>query len=122
MERIQINGEWYVKESDITSTEKDQWALTQLRYEGIIWESDKYSFNVTRSDEYLGVIVEFIDKRAGERSKYITEMWDNPEFLIGVLDKDPDCIVFAKETLDDEGIKMMNSITEELLKINWLTR
>lgn len=123
-ERIQINGEWYVRESS-KETEKPEKTIAlpdPSHYEGLVWENDHYCFDVTRSsDEWKTLLVEFTDKRGG-RPNWITEIWDNPEFMVGILDGDADCLKFARETMDADGIRFVAAMTQHLINLNWISR
>jgi hypothetical protein len=68
-DRIQINGEWYVKES--TTYEVHQKELDLTYFEGCVYETDKYRFEVTRlykdysKNEFYSssIDIKFTDKR-----------------------------------------------------------
>jgi hypothetical protein len=45
--RIQVNGEWYVKEQESTA-EAQPIELELTHFEGCVYENDKYCFEVTR--------------------------------------------------------------------------
>lgn len=121
MERIQINGEWYVKETSSETVELD---FTHT--ESLIYETTKYCFEVSRiyrDDDitfYNGINIEFTDKRY-PREEWKTEYWDNDLFIIGVYENDESCIEDALETMDNEGVKTLQQIVKQLIEKEWLT-
>ena len=126
MERIQINGEWYVKEttSDIEIEESE--VLDYTHCDVLIYETDKYCFEVNRiyrDDDitfYGGINIEFTDKRY-PREKWKNEYWDNNSFYIGVYENDESCIADALESMDQEGITTLQQIVKQLIEKEWLT-
>ena len=124
MERIQINGEWYVKETSSETVESVELDFTHT--ESLIYETTKYCFEVSRiyrDDDitfYDGVNIEFIDKRY-PREEWKTEYWDNDSFIIGVYENDESCIEDALETMDNEGVKTLQQIVKQLIEKEWLT-
>ena len=124
MERIQINGEWYVKETSSESVEPVELDFTHT--ESLIYETTKYCFEVSRiyrDDDitfYDAVNIEFTDKRY-PREEWKTEYWDNELFIIGVYENDESCIEDALESMDQEGITTLQQIVKQLIEKEWLT-
>ena len=124
MERIQINGEWYVKETTPESVEPFKLDFTHT--ESLIYETTKYCFEVSRiyrGDDitfYDGVNIEFTDKRY-PREEWKMEYWDNEFFIIGVYENDESWIVEALELMDQEGITTLQQIVKQLIEKEWLT-
>jgi hypothetical protein len=124
MERIQINGEWYIKET--TPEVVEQVELDFTHTESLIYETTKYCFEVSRiyrDDDitfYDVVNIEFTDKRY-PRDEWKTEYWDNELFIIGVYENDEDYIEDALETMDQEGITTLQQIAKQLIEKEWLT-
>lgn len=124
MERIQINGEWYVKE--ILPEPDKPVELDFAHTESLIYETTKYCFEVSRiyrDDDitfYDGVNIEFTDKRY-PREEWKIEYWDNDSFLIGVYENDESCIEDALEIMDQEGVETLQQIVKQLIEKEWLT-
>ena len=124
MERIQINGEWYIKET--TPEVVEQIELDPTHCDVLIYETTKYCFEVNRiyrDDDitfYGGINIEFTDKRY-PREKWKNEYWDNNSFYIGVYENDESCIEDALESMDQEGITTLQQIVKQLIEKEWLT-
>ena len=125
MERIQINGEWYVKETTPEVVKSVELDFTHT--ESLIVETTKYCFEVSRiyrDDDitfYGGIDIQFTDKRSADRTNWIEEYWDNNSFYIGVYENDESCIEDALELMDQEGITILQQIVKQLIEKEWLT-
>ena len=125
MERIQINGEWYIKETNPEVVEPVELDFTHT--ESLIYETSKYCFEVSRiyrDDDitfYGGIYIQFTDKRSADRKNWIEEYWDNNSFYIGVYENDESCIEDALESMDQEGITTLQQIVKQLIEKEWLT-
>jgi hypothetical protein len=129
MERVQINGEWYVKESSIQENPNGQEINLDLKpthTESLIIESSNYCFECVRCykdndvDFYDGIDIEFTDKRPARREDWIIENWDNMSWIKGVWKNDPESMKILKETLDAQGIKEFRFLLSELIIREWL--
>ena len=128
MERIEINGVWYVRESSITNNDDFEldYEIEGFRSEQLHFETRKYCFEIERmyrdDDEtfYDGLTVKFTDKRPEDRNDWIVEDWDNNGFLIGVLQNDREALESARESMDSDGIKELKYIVKQLIKRGWL--
>jgi hypothetical protein len=128
MERIQINGEWFVKESDIKGilNVEDELDLVPTHTESLIVESSNFCFDASvcyrANDEgfYDQIDIVLTDKRASRRQDWKTEHWDSMEWFKGIYENDPDSIKMAKESLDDEGLKVFRHLIKHLVKREWL--
>jgi len=124
MERIQINGEWYIKETPPEVVEQIE--LDPTHCDVLIYETTKYCFEVNRiyrDDDitfYSGINIQFTDKRY-PREKWKNEYWDNNSFYIGVYENDESCIEDALESMDQEGITTLQQIVKQLIEKEWLT-
>jgi hypothetical protein len=130
MERIQINGEWYVKESEIKDfliKSEEELDLIPTHTESLILETSEFCFEATRcyrdNDEgfYNGIDIEFTDKRPARREDWIIENWDNMSWIKGVFENDPESIKIAKKTLNEEGLKALKHLLKDAVKREWLT-
>ena len=127
MERIEINGTWYVRETpEIQPMEQHELSiiLDPTHTENLIYESDKYCFEVCRiyKDEgcfYPGVDIEFTDKRL-PRVEWKTEYWDNDQWMIGVYEGDEEALEGALISMDEQGVKELRAIVGDLIEKNWI--
>jgi hypothetical protein len=121
-DRIQVNGEWYVKESITTPPVE----LDLTHFEGCVYENSKYCFEVTRiyRDYNRGefypdsVSVEFTDKRTQPRK---TDDWDNTSWLRGIYDNDRISINEALEVMDMDGVTELKALVGDLIEKGWIT-
>ena len=124
MERIEINGEWYVKESSTNKTE-DSICIDPILTEHILFETEECVFDVSRmyrDDEetfYDGVSIEFTDKRKSY-ADWKEELWDNDRWLIGVLQNDEEPLASARESLSEKGISELKYVIKQLVKRGWI--
>ena len=122
--RINIDGVWYVREESTPLVEKPH---DPTHYEGLVWETDKYCFDVTRifRDEtmyspYEGVDVKFTDKRNPNREAWIEDRWDSNEWMVELLLEDIHAIESAKESMCNEGVAYFSAVVEELIRLGWI--
>jgi len=125
MERIEINGVWYVREDSISKPYQDI-EIESIHYESLLFETDEYVFDVSRmyrdDDEtfFDGLMVKFTDKRPSQREDWTGESWDNDNFLLGVFNDDNESLVEARESLCTKGIAELKYIVGELIERGWL--
>ncbi len=118
-ERIQIDGVWYVRETE-PEEEIILNDLTQVL--NIIYENDDYSWEASRifKDDgetfYEGFDIEFTDKR---KTPWKTEYWDSMKWLKGVLEDDRHSMKLAEEAMDDKGIKHLKAFLKYLKEKVW---
>ena len=95
MDRIEMNGVWYVKE---TPTQKIEWDPTC--FNGRVYESDLYCFEATqllKDDDTTyddSCDIKVTDKRV---KPWKEEHLDNPIWYIGVLENNPESMDEAHE-------------------------
>ena len=125
--RIEIDGVWYTRE-DNTTPEVIPQLEPSVSFEGLVFESDLYCFEATRLRDDDG---EFYDKECSikftDKSKYsglgdveIGEIWDNAEWMIGILNNDPEAIEEALESLCSQGIEEFRVVVKELAEKGWI--
>ena len=125
-ERIQIDGEWYVKEIPTIPVESIE--LSDLTFtEECIYETDDYCWITSKlarthhtpeligTDYYEGINIKFINKNTG-----VEEYWDNSKWILGVYHKDPKSIKEAKESMSIKGIETFRQYVKSLIVIGWL--
>lgn len=128
MERIQINGEWYVKESEVKDVLNsiEELDLEPTHTESLILESKDFCFEAMicyrDNDEgfFEQIDIDCIDKRFSRREDWKTEHWDSMEWFKGIYVNNPESINLAKENLDDEGLKLFRHLIKHLVKREWL--
>lgn len=118
-DRIEINGVWYVKE-DQTKQQDVEFDFTT--YDGRVYESSLYCFEVTRTHAddgtpYPGCTVEFTDKRVKPFKK---DDWDNENWFLGVLDENPASMESLEEKCCEQGVREFKHILNNLIKDGWL--
>ena len=125
-ERIQINGEWYVKETTITpviSIELSDLTFTQeCIYDtgDYLWIASKIARThptpeLVGIDYYEGINIKFTNKNTGEE-----EYWDNDKWILGVYHNDKESIRIAKELMSIKGIEIFRQYLKSLIMIGWL--
>ena len=121
MDRIEINGVWYVKEEYVKEdkldlTEKDVTFSKSCVYEtgDYCWEAVMLSKD-NGENFYPDLDIEFTDKKIDT-----TEYWDNPDWLNRVLDGDKKEIEEAKKDMSDQGLEDFRTFLKFLRKENWL--
>ena len=128
--RIQINGDWYVKEEELDKVEP---TLSQLdpgtRYDGLVFESNLYAFDCTRiydEDGHLykvgNVSIKFTNKSkySGLGNEETQEYWDNEDWMNGILANDQDAITEAMESLCPQGFAELKEVLITLRVAAWI--
>ena len=127
-DRIEVNGVWYIKEeSDVVYT------ISQLgpgiKYDGFVFESDLYAFDCTRIYDDDGnlykdgnVCIKFTDKSkySGLGNNEIVEIWDNANWMCGVLEDDVEAIEEAMESLCSQGLVELKEVLTTLRADAWI--
>jgi hypothetical protein len=121
MDRIEINGVWYVKEDKPTKLDLTEKDVTFSK--SCVYETDDYCWEATLISKdngkefYPDLEIEFTDKKIDT-----IEYWDNPLWLnkILILDGDKKEIEEAKKDMSDKGIEDFTAFLKFLRKENWL--
>jgi len=121
-DRIQLNGEWYVREQSNPEPELD---ITDniIRFRGISYESDKYVFEATiirkpgSEFEYYDCDIEFKDKRT---RPWTEDLWDNPTWVKGVLNNNPESLEELRKTVCPQGEAEFKAFLKVLKQEGWL--
>jgi hypothetical protein len=119
MDRIEINGVWYVKEDKPTKldlTEKDVTFTKSCVYEtsDYCWKASLISKD-NGKEFYPNLDIKCIDKKIDT-----TEYWDNPLWLNKVLDGSKEEIEEEKKDMSDQGLENFRAFLKFLKKENWL--
>ena len=120
-DRIEINGVWYVKENQSNQEELD---LDFTSFDGRVYETDLYCFEVTRILEddgipYDGGCIKFTDKRV---RPFKEDFWDNENWFLGVLNEDPISMVDLRNVCCEQGVREFKYILNDLVKAGWLDK
>lgn len=123
-DRIQIDGVWYVKESNAKPTTKkveiEDFDIT--KFKGAVYETDEYRWEATKiykedGSLYSGLDIKFTDKTA---EPFVEQHWDNDLWMRGVLESDPEALEEAREVMDEEGIAYFQALLAKLREDFWL--
>lgn len=124
MERILINGDWYVKESsqeveeninvDFTFTNSCTVDTDNFRFEAVRYMMDD------NEGFYPNISIDVTIKK-GDRKSWSEEFWDNPLWLKGVMNNDNESLesftAIVKEKYDQQVfIKMLFKLND----MGWL--
>jgi hypothetical protein len=125
-DRIQINGEWYVKENTIEPLINPEDVTYSIE---CVWENTNWCFVATLivkeddfNDCYDDVYLKITDKRNSDREKWVEDDIDNPKFIIGVLRDNPESMEEAIKMFDDEGLKYFKAFALYLIDKGWLKK
>jgi hypothetical protein len=118
--RIQINGEWYVKESIIADKRLVIEDSDITRYEGAVYENENYCWEATkiyRDDGTLheGVTIKFTAKITGK-----IEYWDNDDWMVRVHENEAAAMETARESMNEEGVAHFQAFIGKLVEMFWL--
>ena len=120
-DRIQINGVWYRREEEVTVPKPK---LNITKYSGMVTECDLYAFKAEKiykdldSDELdEGLDIEFTDKRL-HNGKVM--LWDNPKWMIAVLNNIPEALETLRESVCPQGEAEFKAFLEVLVEKGWL--
>jgi hypothetical protein len=129
-ERIQVNGVWYVREieptPEIEIKEKDVTFSMERT-----WESRDWLFVATvimldgaetLDDHYPDPYIKITDKRFEDRELWTEDDVDNPIFMFGVLEGNPESMIDANEMFDEQGLEEFKAFLRYLIKVGWLKK
>lgn len=121
MERIEINGEWYVKE---TNSKPLPIEIETSKFKGVAFECKDYAFEATMIEKddgtyYDGVDIKFTDKRPDYKD-WKEEYWDNNNWFIGVLEDVPESLEDLKKS--DIDIPTVKVVFQKLVDMGWLKK
>ena len=129
--RIEINGVWYVREDAITDP------LDHLEAEEIdvtdslscVWENYNWAFEAfvimkndaeTLTDHYPDPSITITDKRVKGSENWKEHSADNPNWMKGILENNPESLSEAREFIDNEGLKHFRMFLNHLVNKGWL--
>lgn len=118
MDRILVNGIWYVKEKpelEIKDTD-----LTNFL--GCLYENSEYCWEATKiyKDDgltlYDGIDIKFTDKRS---DTWKEDSWDNNTWFKGIYEDNKDSIEEAEKMMSESGIKTFKLFLGKLKEKGW---
>jgi hypothetical protein len=124
MDRIEINGVWYVKEEYVKEDKPTKLDLTEKDVtfsKSCIYETGDYCWEAVMLSKdngenfYPDLEIEFTDRKLET-----TEYWDNFIWLNHILDGDQVAIEEAKKDMSDQGLEDFIAFLKFLKKENWL--
>jgi hypothetical protein len=96
-----------------------------------IWESNDWCFVATvimldeaetLDDHYPDPYIKITDKRPADRKDWIEDDVDNPNFMFGVLEGNPESIDDALDMFDTIGLEEFKAFLRYLIKVGWLIK
>ena len=125
-DRIEVNGVWYIKENTIVQPTISE-LEPGIKYDGMIFESDLYSFDCTRIYDEDGnlykdgnVCIKFTDKSIIHDIDKSQEHWDNVDWMCGILENEVEAIDEAMESLCSQGLIELKEVVKELVEKGWI--
>ena len=125
-DRIEVNGVWYIKENTIVQPTISQ-LDSGVKYDGMVFESDLYSFDCTRVYDEDGnlykdgnLCIKFTDKSIIHDIDKFQEHWDNVDWMCGILENEVEAIDEAMESLCSQGLIELKEVVKELVEKGWI--
>lgn len=130
-DRIQIDGVWYVRET--TKPIPDPLRMTVIEEFDVtrsltrIWENDDWAFEakillapdgIALEDTWGDCWIQITDKNDPWREYDI----DNPRWMLGVFEGDPESMEEANNMMTPEGIRLFRGFLSLLIKNRWLKK
>ena len=121
MDRVEINGVWYVKEDT-----KKHIELDPTHFDGCVVENGDFCFEATRIFKDDGtpyddcVTIECTDKIPSDRKDWRVEHWDNNEWLRGVLKNNPESMKELPAYMGSTNIWFLQEFLQYLTDKGWL--
>jgi hypothetical protein len=115
-DRIQIDGEWYVKEPNVKEI-----ILDVVSYEKCVVENDSFCYEAIRikRDEdksfYNSIDIKVTDKR---EKPWKEEIWDNNLYLKLILKNDSESL--KSLNYNEDELLFLKTFLQYLVKENWL--
>jgi hypothetical protein len=114
--RIQIDGEWYVKESNV-----EEIILDVISFEGCVVENDSFCYEATRLKRddnesfYKSIDLKVTDKRV---KPWKEETWDNDLYLKLILKNDSASL--KSLNYNENELLFLKTFLQYLVKEKWL--
>ena len=129
--RIEINGIWYVREDaitdsldhleaeeiDVTDSLVCTWECTDWAFEAYVILKDEAE-NIT--DHYPDPSITITDKRIKGKENWKEHSADNPNWMKGILENNPESLSEARVFIDYDGLKHFRMFLNHLVNKGWL--
>ena len=129
--RLQINGEWYVKEGatqEHNTTPDNEFNEKQLTHsKQLTYETENFCIEATiitdEDDEpkykEKDTYIEFTDKRKGF-GYWVEDHWDNPEFLRALFHNYKTSLNEVHHLFNKEDLPVIQTFIGKLIEKKWL--
>ena len=120
MDRIQVNGVWYIKEENQSNFDSNNIFYSKVCiYEDSEWffKAEFYADDNELKDADNSCSIDFENKLTKLRDDS-----DNENWFFGVLNNDPESMEDANEIFDANGLILFKSFLNHLIDINWLKK
>ena len=132
-DRIQIDGVWYVRETDAIPDPLRMTTIYEFdvtRSLNRIWENDDWAFEAkillqpdsTALEDTWGDCWLTITEKVGNHDAWVEHSIDNPTWMLGVLEGDPLSMEEANKMMTPEGIRLFRGFLSLLIKNGWLKK
>jgi hypothetical protein len=133
-DRIQVNGVWYVRETDaipdpLRMTAIDEFDVTRSLHR--IWEDSDYAFeakillatdSTALKDTWGDCWLTITEKVGDTNNAWVEHSIDNPTWMLGVLEGDPLSMEEANKMMKPEGIRLFRGFLSLLINNGWLKK
>ena len=130
-DRIEINGVWYVREDAITDP-LDYLEVEEMDFTDSLvctWECTDWAFEASvimkdgaenLTDCYATPYITITDKRVKRKEYWKEHSTDNPYWMKGILENNPESLSEAREFIDYDGLKHFRMFLNHLVNKGWL--
>lgn len=135
-DRIEINGEWYVREHTLICNDVKRVAAvdpSDLVFSKVItYEEGSFCFEACHLTQesgapygeeivgpFGGMYVKFIDKRIERRDQWVDYAIDNGHFFTGVLEENPDTISECHKIMNQEQLDSFTALLRYIDESKW---
>jgi hypothetical protein len=112
LDRIEINGVWYVRENP-----EETIIIDTTDYYGCVYENESFCFDATKLESDDTIDIEITDKR---KTPWETHHYDSQPFLIGILDGDIEVKSTNVDILGLRGHNYLKKFLETLRIKKWI--
>ena len=119
MNRVKINEVWYVPETD---KYQEPFYFDPVSYDGCIVEDDEIALEANRLRQDDGTLftdcttyIKYTDKSQTNKP---VEYWDNPKWLVGILQNDPISLKDLPE-MSNASFHLLHALLTHLADKGW---
>lgn len=122
MDRIEINGIWYIKEDNVA---KNHTEIKPVHSEQYVVENGDFCFEASRifkedGSFYDDCAIECTDKRFENRKDWKIDYWDNNDWMRNVLNNYPISLKELSDLESKENMDLFLAFLQFLKDKNWL--